>query len=63
MAATSPSASRPKLNGAKPEVEELYILDASGMAKTASGANPDAQFYCTLNQSVNEAQFAIPQEA
>src|SRR6202044_3154796 len=41
--------------------EQVYLLDASNLAKTASGANPDAQFFCNLNKTVNEAQFAIPQ--
>ena len=55
------ASTAPKLSGAAAQVEEIYILDASTLAKTAAGANPDAQFYCTLNQSVNGAQFAIPQ--
>lgn len=50
-----------KLTGAQPQVEQVYILDASTLAKTASGANPDAQFFCSLNQSPAEAQFLIPQ--
>jgi hypothetical protein len=54
-------ATAPKIKGADPQVEQLYLLDASGMAKTATGANPDAQFYCTLNKSANEAEFSIPQ--
>jgi hypothetical protein len=55
------AAAAPKLAGAKPEVEQIYILDASSVAKTASGTNPDVQFFCNLNQTPNEAEFAIPQ--
>jgi hypothetical protein len=49
------------LAGDQPQVEQIYILDATTLAKTSSGANPDAQFFCTLNKSANEAEFAIPQ--
>jgi hypothetical protein len=55
------AATAPKLTGAQPQVEQLYILDASSLAKTSSGANPDAQFLCNLNQSPAEAEFNIPQ--
>ncbi len=51
----------PRLKGAAAEVEQVYLLDASSLTKTASGANPDAQFFCTLNGSQNEAEFSIPQ--
>jgi hypothetical protein len=51
----------PKLTGSQPQVEQIYILDATTLTKTASGANPDAQFFCALNKSVNEAEFSIPQ--
>ena len=37
------------------------MLDASSLTRTASGGNPDAQFFCTLNGSQNEADFSIPQ--
>ena len=55
------AATAPKLTGAVPQVEQLYILDASTLAKTATGANPDAQFLCNLNQTPAEAEFSIPQ--
>ena len=55
------AATAPALKGAQPEVDQLYLLDASTMAKTAAGANPDAQFFCNLNQTVNEVEFSIPQ--
>ena len=51
----------PKLAGAQVQVEQIYILDASTLTKTASGANPDAQFLCNLNQTPAEAEFSIPQ--
>ena len=54
-------ATSPKLKGAEIQIDQLYLLDASTMAKTAAGVNPDAQFFCTLNQSTNEAEFSIPQ--
>ena len=50
------SSTAPKLAGAQPQVEEIYILDASSLTKAA-----DTQFFCTLNKSANEAEFAIPQ--
>ena len=50
-----------RLKGATAEVEQVYVLDAASLAKTASGGNPDAQFFCTLNGSQNEAEFQIPQ--
>ena len=54
-------ATAPQLRGAAPVVEQIYVLDASSLTKGADGANPDAQFYCTLNKSVAEADFTIPQ--
>ena len=55
------NSTSPLLKGATPQVEQLYILDASTLQKTPTGADPDARFYCTLNKSVSEADFAIPQ--
>ena len=49
------------LKGAQPEVEQVYLLDASTLAKPAAGGNPDAQFFCSLNKSPNETEFSIPQ--
>jgi hypothetical protein len=51
----------PRIKGAAPQVEGLYLLDASTLQKTADGANPDAQFFCTLSQSPSEVEFSIPQ--
>ena len=50
------ASTAPKLAGAQPQVEEIYILDASSLTKAT-----DTQFFCTLNKSANEAEFAIPQ--
>ena len=55
------AATAPHLRGSTPQVEQLYLLDASTLAKSAAGANPDSQFFCTLNQSSAEADFTIPQ--
>ena len=55
------AATAPRLKGAVAEIEQVYLLDASSLARTASGGNPDAQFFCTLNGSQNEAEFQIPQ--
>lgn len=59
--ATEIASTAPKLAGAQPQVEQLYLLDATGLTKTAAGANPDAQFFCSLNQSPASAEFLIPQ--
>ncbi len=51
------AATAPRLTGATPQVDQLYILDASKQdAPTA-----DAQFFCPLNKSQSEVDFAIPQ--
>jgi predicted secreted protein len=50
----------PRLTGTTPEVTDVYELDASTL-QAVNGANPDATFFCTLNQSQAETEFAIPQ--
>jgi hypothetical protein len=55
------AATAPRLKAGPLEVEQIYVLDASKLAKTASGGNPDAEFFCSLNQSQQSAEFAIPQ--
>ncbi len=55
------SATAPMVRGAQPQVEQIYLLDASTLSKGASGANPDASFFCSLNQSQATAEFSIPQ--
>ena len=55
------NATAPMVRGAQLQIEQVYLLDASTLAKGANGANPDASFFCTLNQSQATAEFAIPQ--
>lgn len=50
----------PKLAGGAPQVEQIYLLDASGNKPNADGSFPDAQFFCSLNNSRGEADFSIP---
>jgi hypothetical protein len=49
-----------KVKGATPVVEQVYLLDASDLKKAADGSNGNAQFLCTLNKSIAEADFSIP---
>ncbi len=50
-----------RLTGATPQVDQLYLLDASSSEKADAGPGTDAQFFCTLNKSQAEVDFAIPQ--
>ena len=50
----------PKLAGATPNVEQLYVLDATAIKPNPDGSNPEAQFYCSLNRTTMEADFAFP---
>ena len=54
------SSTAPKLTRASLVVEQVYILDASNLKTLADGTNQDAQFFCSLNKSVAEANFLIP---
>lgn len=61
--AAAVASTAPKLKGAVPQVDGLYLLDASTL-KASNGVNPDAQFYCTLHSSTHttsEVDFSIPQ--
>ncbi len=49
------ASTAPRLESATPQVEQVYLLDASTLKATA-----DAQFFCTLNRSTAEADFSIP---
>ena len=49
-----------KLIGGPPVVDQIYTLDATNLKKNADGSAPDAQFYCSLNNTTAEAQFTIP---
>ena len=55
------NATAPMVRNAQAQVEQVYLLDASTLAKAANGTNPDASFFCTLNQSQATAEFSIPQ--
>ncbi|MDQ2833661.1 MAG: hypothetical protein M3Y50_07940 [Acidobacteriota bacterium] len=49
-----------KVKGGTLAVEQVYVLDAGQMKPGADGTVPDAQFFCSLNKSVAEADFLIP---
>jgi hypothetical protein len=40
-------------------VEQVYLLDGTQLKSGADGSVPDAQFFCSLNKSVAEADFLI----
>lgn len=50
----------PKVKGAPLSVDQVYLLDASSLKTLGDGTNQDAQFFCSLNQSIAEANFMIP---
>ena len=50
----------PKLAADAPAVEQLYLLDATGLKRNPDGSATDAQFFCSLNRSTMEAEFDIP---
>jgi hypothetical protein len=47
----------PHVKGSRLEVEQLYLLDGTQLKPGPNGA--DAQFFCSLNKSVAEADFLI----
>ena len=49
----------PKLTGGAIVVDQIYLLDASQL-KGSAGGRADAQFFCSLNRTANEAEFLIP---
>ena len=49
-----------KVKGGSLTVEQVYLLDGSQLKRGADGAAPDAQFFCSLNKTVAEADFLIP---
>jgi hypothetical protein len=53
-------ATAPKLTGGVSTVDQVYLLDASTLKRSADGTAPDAQFFCSLNRSTMEAEFDIP---
>ncbi len=54
------SSTAPKLAGAVPTVDQVYLLDASNLQKNPDGSAPEAQFFCSLNRSTMETEFLIP---
>lgn len=50
----------PKLKGGTLAVEQVYLLDGTQLKRGADGAAPDAQFFCSLNHTMAEADFLIP---
>lgn len=47
----------PKLSGAAPQVEQVYLLDASTMKPGDNSS--EAQFFCSLNKTTQEVDFTI----
>lgn len=48
-----------KVKGGTPMVEQVYLLDGTQLKRSADGSLPEAQFFCSLNKSVAEADFMI----
>lgn len=46
-----------KIAGARLVVDQVYLLDATNLKPRADSTNPDAQFFCSLNNSIAEATF------
>ena len=54
------ASTAPKLKGGTLTVQQVYVLDAPQLKRAADGSAPDAQFFCSLNHSIAEADFLIP---
>jgi hypothetical protein len=48
-----------KVKGGTLTVEQVYLLDGSQLKRSADGTTPEAQFFCSLNKTVAEADFLI----
>jgi hypothetical protein len=48
-----------KVKGGALSVEQVYVLDATQLKRGADGSVPDAQFFCSLNKTMAEADFLI----
>jgi hypothetical protein len=48
-----------KVKGGTLSVEQVYVLDATQLKRGADGSVPDAQFFCSLNKTMAEADFLI----
>jgi len=49
-----------KVKGATLVVEQVYLLDATDLKPGPDGKPANAQFLCTLNRTIAEADFSIP---
>jgi hypothetical protein len=47
------------VKGGTLKVEQVYLLDGTELKRGADGSVPDAQFFCSLNKTVAEADFMI----
>ena len=54
------AATSAKIVSAPLLVDQVYLLDATNLKTLADGTNQDAQFFCSLNNSIAEATFLIP---
>lgn len=54
------ASTAPKVSAGTAVVEQVYLLDATQMKPSATGGESEAQFFCSLNRTVAEADFAIP---
>jgi len=48
-----------KVKGGTPIVEQVYLLDGTQLKRGTDGSLPDANFFCSLNKTVAEADFTI----
>lgn len=55
------ASTTPHLKGGVLTVDQVYLLDASELKRGLDGSVADAQFFCNLNRSIAEVDFAIPQ--
>ena len=58
--ASSVTSTAPKITNDTPEIEQVYILDATSNKANSDGSMPEADFVCTLNKGSGEADFNIP---
>jgi hypothetical protein len=54
------AATSAKIASASLAVDQVYLLDAANLKTLTDGTNQDAQFFCSLNNSIAEATFFIP---
>ena len=53
------ASTAPKLHNGPIVIDQVYLLDATGLKPGPGGAETEAQFFCSLNRTVAEADFAI----